>query len=360
VPPCQTVPPPDTDYRFRIRAVDAAGNLSAYSTIVTAHTDGGDTTAPSAPTTLTATPTSATQINLSWSAATDNVAVTGYRIERCQGATCTNFAQIATTTAATTYTDTSVAASTTYRFRVRATDGAGNLSAFSAVLETTIPDPPPAPTGLVGAWAFDEGAGTTANDSSGNGNIGTVYGAAWSTAGRYGNALSFNGTNNTVRVPASSSLNVSSQITMSAWVKPAAVQSGWRTIMQRQTDAWFLNASNDSGPLRPSGGGTFSGSTDYVGGPTALGVGVWTHVALSYDGAIMRLYVNGTQVATKNRTGTIETNSNPLWIGGNSPWGEYFNGLIDDVRVYSRALSATEVQTDMGTPLTWSGLVFGF
>ena len=50
-------------------------------------------------------------------------------------------------------------------------------------------------------------------------------------------------------------------MTLSAWIRPAATQSGWRTIMQRETDAYFLNASNSDGPLRPSGGGTFGGNT---------------------------------------------------------------------------------------------------
>ena len=79
-----------TTYRYQVRAVDAAGNLSAYSSIATATTPaGGDTTAPSAPTGLSATAISATRIDLGWTASTDNVGVTGYRVERCQGAACT-------------------------------------------------------------------------------------------------------------------------------------------------------------------------------------------------------------------------------------------------------------------------------
>ena len=63
------------------------------------------------------------------------------------------------------------------------------------------------------------------------------------------------------------------------------------------------------------------------------------------------LYVNGVQVASKAASGTIQSSSSPLWIGGNQPYGEYFHGLIDDVRVYNRALSQAEIQTDMTTPL---------
>ena len=74
-------------------------------------------------------------------------------------------------------------------------------------------------------------------------------------AGRYGGAMSFNGSSSVVQVSASASLGLSSAMTLSAWINPAASQSGWRTIMQRQADAYFLNASNSSGPLRPAGGG---------------------------------------------------------------------------------------------------------
>src|SRR5712671_1623058 len=111
---------PSTTYRYRVRARDAVPNWSAFSSIVTRATPA-DTTAPSVPAGLTATPVSTTQINLSWGASTDNVAVTGYQVDRCTGASCTSFAQIATPTT-TTFNDTGRTASTTYRYRVRARD----------------------------------------------------------------------------------------------------------------------------------------------------------------------------------------------------------------------------------------------
>ncbi len=85
-----------------------------------------DTTPPSAPRGFVATASSSTQIALSWTAATDNVGVTGYQLERCQGSGCSNFLQIATP-ATTSYGDTGLAASTSYSYRVRALDAAGNL-----------------------------------------------------------------------------------------------------------------------------------------------------------------------------------------------------------------------------------------
>lgn len=95
-----------------------------------------DTTPPSSPTNLTATAASSTQINLSWSASTDNVGVTGYKVERCQGAGCSSFTQIATPTS-TNFNDTGLSSSTSYSYRVQAADAAGNVSGFSGTSSAT-------------------------------------------------------------------------------------------------------------------------------------------------------------------------------------------------------------------------------
>jgi chitodextrinase len=120
-----------------VRARDAAGNLSDYSPVATAITSsggggggGGDAEPPTAPTGLGAIAVSGSQIALSWSASTDNVGVTGYLLERCQGGACTTFAQIAAPTS-TSYADSGLAMSTTYTYRVRAIDAAGNPSGYS-------------------------------------------------------------------------------------------------------------------------------------------------------------------------------------------------------------------------------------
>jgi len=126
-----------TIYRYRVRAADAAGNVGAFSSpvaVTTASTT--DTTPPSQTVGLAATVGGSTAINLAWSAATDNVGVNGYRVERCQGASCTNFLQIATP-AVRTYADTGLTSATVYRYRVRASDAAGNLGAYSAVASAT-------------------------------------------------------------------------------------------------------------------------------------------------------------------------------------------------------------------------------
>jgi len=88
-----------------------------------------------------------------------------------------------------------------------------------------------------------------------------------------------------------------------------------------------------------------------VTGTAAVPLNAWTHVALTYDGAALRLYVNGTQVSTTDLAGPMASSTNPLRIGGNSVWGEYFKGLIDEVRIYNRPLAPSEIQADMGTAI---------
>ena len=152
-----------TSYSYRVRATDAAANLGAFSNIASATTAAppvGDTTPPSAPGSLAAAADGSFGATLSWTASTDNVAVTGYKVERCQGAACATFAQVATPVGAS-FTDSGLTAATSYSYRVRATDAAANLSAFSNIanITTAVAPPPPLPnlpvwmTGLaIGQW----------------------------------------------------------------------------------------------------------------------------------------------------------------------------------------------------------------
>lgn len=126
-----------TSYSYRIRAKDAVPNFSAYTATATATTQASpDTVAPSTPTSLSPVVVSSTQINLTWSASTDNVAVTSYKVERCAGAGCSNFAQV-TSIASTGFSDTGLSAATAYSYRVRAADAANNLSSYSNVVSAS-------------------------------------------------------------------------------------------------------------------------------------------------------------------------------------------------------------------------------
>jgi PKD repeat protein len=204
-----------------------------------------------------------------------------------------------------------------------------------------------APPGLVAAYTFDENSGSTVGDSSGNSNAGTITSATWTNAGRYGGALVFNGSNSLVTINDSASLDLTTAMTLEAWVYPAAV-GGWRDVIYKGTDdIYYLEGSSDTGA--PAFGGKYAFSP--LRGTSTLGLNTWTHLAGTYDGTTMTLYVNGVAVASQPQTGPISTSTGPLTIGGDALYGQYFAGRIDEVRIYNRALSAAEIQSDMSTPV---------
>jgi len=205
--------------------------------------------------------------------------------------------------------------------------------------------------GLVGAYNFDEGSGSTLQDRSGRSHPGTLSGPVWSTAGHTGGALSFDGSNDSVRIADHAELDLTTAMTLQAWVRPTSV-GNWRTVVFKEQAShmtYALYAATDSG--RPTGQAYVGGERD-ARGPSAIPTGAWTHLATSYDGATLLLYVNGTQVRTLAVSGPMAVSTGPLNLGGNAIWGEWYAGLIDDVRIYERALTPTEIQSDMATPVS--------
>jgi hypothetical protein len=238
----------------------------------------------------------------------------------------------------------------------RVRDAAGNIALAPNVTVTVAnagPDPSPSISGLVAAYAFREGAGSSVADASGNNNTGTIgSGITWTTQGRFGSALVFNGAG-FVTIPGSTSLNLTTAMTLEAWVYPAVTPSSWSTVLlKEQPGALVYVLYAGSSANRPYV--YFNAATDSSGekgtvGSTALPLNTWSHLAGTYDGATLRLYVNGVLAASQPYTGSIITSSGALRLGGNAVWGEYFTGRIDEVRIYNRALSQSEIQVDMNT-----------
>jgi hypothetical protein len=201
--------------------------------------------------------------------------------------------------------------------------------------------------GLVAAYSFDEGTGTRALDSSGYGNHGSVVNATWTTAGRYGGGLLFDGLGSNVLIPDAPSLRLTTAMTLEVWVKPTAVTSDWRDVIYKGNDNYYLSATSTTNG-RPAAGGTFdSAGIAEVYGSVAPALNVWMHLAATYDGAMLRLYVNGVQVSSVPRRGSLSTSDYPLEIGGDSIFGQYFEGIIDEVRVYNVTLTPEQIRQEL-------------
>jgi hypothetical protein len=241
----------------------------------------------------------------------------------------------------------------TYTATVTVTATTAGATGSPKTIAVTLTVSPPGSPGLVGAWGFDEASGPSVIDASGRSNTGTILGATRSTAGKFGGALSFNGVSDWVTIPDANSLDLSTGMTMEAWVRPTAVGALWRTVMLKEqpTDLdYALYAANGNGRAASH---VFTNRDTGLNGTAATPLNAWTHLAATYDGATLRLFVNGVQVSTKALTGSIRATTGPLRIGGNGIWDdEWFAGLIDEARVYNRALTAAEIQADMNRPVS--------
>ena len=208
---------------------------------------------------------------------------------------------------------------------------------------------------LVGLWHFDEGTGDKAYDSSGNDNDGTVYGASWVT-GKFGNALSFDGVNAYVEVPDSASLDSTGVITIECWVKreQAAYQtliSKWSAADNQRSYLVALTADNNVRFWITSSGmwGNLKELTSYGTVGTE-----WTHIAATYDGDKMNIYIDGVKDANEfSSTIFIFTGTAKLMFGVHPAYMThgwvpgYFKGILDEVRIWDIALTEFQVAMDI-------------
>ena len=211
---------------------------------------------------------------------------------------------------------------------------------------------------LVGYWKFDEGTGSTACDSSGKGNNGTLINGPLRAIGKVGGGLYFDGIDDNVTVADSNSLDVSSSFTLSAWVNPASTSTDFRSILVKNYKYYlYASAAGYCGNGNPLAGFDEQ-TTNAVCQPAPLPANTWTHLAATYTGSILTLYRNGVAVATSNISKTLSPSTGTLQIGA-SQFGENFKGLIDEVRVHNRGLTTTEIQAlfQQDSAVRESGLV---
>ena len=212
-------------------------------------------------------------------------------------------------------------------------------------------------SGLVAAYAFEEGTGTATADATGKGHTGTVNSATWTDSGKFGRALSFNGSTSYVDLGNAADLRITGSMTWNAWIFATANPVDDGQIISKSTGAgWQVKTSPDTGPH------TFGVAVSATGtsltqrySTTVRQLNTWYHVAGVYNAPARTLdiYVNGV-LDNGVLVGTVPASQFDAAVNvniGRRGGGFYFQGTIDEVRVYDRALSQAEIQTDMNSAI---------
>jgi len=207
---------------------------------------------------------------------------------------------------------------------------------------------------VVGLWLFDEGQGNTVKDSSDNGNDGVIEGAQWAT-GKFGSGLLFDGETTRVVIPSSDSLNPPEQVTVEAWIFPKELHDDINAVAQKWGDT-SNRRQYQLGAIAVEGTARFYVSHTGTDHQRPVGEGVpvneWTHIAGTFDGDTIRVFINGKLSAELDSPGELHQSDLDFFIGGYGPDEEYsenrhFNGIIDEVRVSDVALTEDEIKLSM-------------
>ena len=213
-------------------------------------------------------------------------------------------------------------------------------------------------TGPVAYWKFDEGVGSTAHDSTGNNNHGDLASGdsapTWQTEDMCisGKCLYFNG-NNYLERTTTDSLETTSALTISAWVKPTLINSAYHKIITKRSgsDGYLLGINTDNNFYGGIGDGS---SFDTLAGVSASPyLNDWTHIEMTYsdDDNLINLYINGNLADSKSTSKSMSSTSEELSIGAQGDYlhgykEQFFNGFIDEVKIYPYARSADQVKMD--------------
>jgi hypothetical protein len=274
------------------------------------------------------------QVTLDW---LDNqeLDLAGYRVYRALAAGGP-YTEIAGLLGTSDHLDTSVTNGTTYYYVVTAEDLAAQESADSVEASVT------PGSGLAGHWRFDEGSGSSLGDETGSSD-GAIFGAGWTT-GIAGSALDFDGSDDHVVLPTSAALDVTgTQITLAAWIFPhdGGTSNGSRILSKRtdpgDSDVYALYTQGNRVRFRLD-------EVDMISSATFAN-DQWIHVAAVYNGVDKRIYLDGVldPAAPQVKSDAIDGSARAVHFGKREDEARFFDGLIDEVRIYSRALTPAEV-----------------
>jgi hypothetical protein len=236
-----------------------------------------------------------------------------------------------------------------------------NSNAFSFGQTINFTDTPhlgvPDDSRLVGYWNLNEGSGVVAQDSSRNGNNASVNGARW-IVGKFENSLSFTGnTVDFVKANNSESLQIKGDLTLSCWVYFNTLTTKQTLIFKNYSGEFELSMDGANGKLEFD-----HNKMSVFSPPSSVKAGVWLYIVAvrSITAMTITFYVNGIQVGTPQAFTTLPTaSSNPLYIGQENGYNS-LNGIIDDIRIYNRSLSANEVSSlyDQSDPLSFANYYY--
>jgi fibronectin type 3 domain-containing protein len=324
-----------TTYHYVVTAIDRSLNDSVNS----AEASGLPLEIPpppAAPSSLTATAVASSRIDLAWNTGDGAIHYTVNRSTTSGGP----YVPVATNVTTKSYSDTSASPRTTYYYVVRSVNSGGESG-----------DSPEAWArfdGLLQHLKFDESAGTTAADSSGNGRNATLVNGPAFAPGRIGNALGFTASSSQYATLPAGLVSNLNDFTISVWVKPGTL-GNWARVFDFGNGTatnMFLTTQNGANG-KPRFAIKISNSAEQqIDAPDALAADVWTHIAVTLSGNTGTLYVNGVSVGTNNAMtfkpsamGSTAQN----YIGKSQYPDPYFNGAIDDFRIYSSALNASDI-----------------
>ena len=188
---------------------------------------------------------------------------------------------------------------------------------------------------LAAYWKFDDGSGTTAFDSSGNGNNGVFNGDPQWVAGKFGGALEFNG-DDYLNCGNGPSLQIQDEITITFWFKVQAFSNTWEAFLAKSDSAYRASRSAGTGNATHMGasGTSVGGGNGWFDAAIVITDNQWHHWAGVYDGSEGRIYIDGVLDTTSPGTGRINLTSSDLYIGENSgATGRFLHGLLDEVRI---------------------------
>ncbi len=214
---------------------------------------------------------------------------------------------------------------------------------------------------VVGIWHFDEGEGNYTFDDSGNNNTGILENSThgvpqWKSGSdcKYGSCLEFDGEGDYVEVPYNPVLNVGNYLTLEVWFFPK--ESKQQSIVDWRTASFgnrYILSLSDSGNLQGSLG--LTGGNIYPTAINAIDIDQWYYAVLVWNGTHGNLYIDGTLADSVPGSGSISTNDQPLFIASRNQTARFFNGTIDEVKIYPRALSPEEVLCRYGNNCTEAG-----